>query len=111
LQHILGGNVGINNSFQLIDINKYTHGTYPSYDFLLQDNNYACIALYQAVFDAPLWLDKMYVNSSKAYKVVTDAVPYFDYLNCPKPKAPTFDNTIFNKFPGWNRSFNWQEWE
>jgi hypothetical protein len=103
LRHTIGGNLGTVNSWKTVDINKLTNGTYPSYEFLLEDNNYVCLALQQAVFHAPLHLNKMYVNGSKAYKLITDAAPLFDYLSCPPVKV--IDASLFNEFPGWNRSF------
>jgi len=110
LEHSIGGNTGGKaNTWTSIDLAALTNGTYPSYEFLLTGNNYACLGLQQAVFHAPLWLDKMYANSSKAYGVVLTAAPLFDYLDCPKPVAP-FDATLFDAFPGWTRSFSWEEW-
>jgi hypothetical protein len=111
LSHLMGGNLGQTNTYEPIDINAYTSGLYPSYDFLLKDYNYACLGLFQAVFDAKVpWLDRMYVNSSDALRVVLDQVPLFAYLNCPQLKGP-FDSSLFNKFPGWNRSQSWGDWQ
>lgn len=105
-----GGNLHAPNSFKQVDISAYTSGVYPSYDFLLQGNNFACLGLYQAISDAKVpWLDRMYVNSSKAVQVVTDQVSLFVYLDCPTPKGP-FDAKLFEEFPGWMRSQNWDEW-
>jgi hypothetical protein len=109
LEHIVGGNNGNVNTWKSVDLAKFTNGVYPNYDFLLKDNNYVCLGLYQAVFHAPLWLDKMYMNSTKAYQLILDAVPLFAYLNCPNVTTP-FDPASFAEFPGWNRSFTWPEW-
>jgi hypothetical protein len=110
LSHLIGGNTGTVNSWESVDIGKFTEGVYPNYDFLLKDNNYVCLGLQQAVFHAPLWLDKMYENSTKAYNLVLSAVSYFDYLKCPNVTTP-FSAAWFVDYPGWNRSFAWPEWQ
>jgi hypothetical protein len=108
LGHSIGGNKGKVNTWESVDLNRLTAGVYPSYDFLLKDYNFVCLALQQAIFHAPLWLDKIYMNSSRANKLILDAVPYFSYLNCPGPVP--FGDREFRQFPGWNRSFTWDEW-
>lgn len=111
LHHMNGGNIQGPNTFQQIDISKYTDGVYPSYEFLLQDNNLACLGLFQAVFDARgSWLDGMYVNASKADLLVKAQVPLFAYLGCPVPKGP-FGVELFEAFGGFRRSRSWDLWE
>jgi hypothetical protein len=110
LNRLIGGNNGTVNSWESVNIGKLTNGVYPDYDFLLKDNNYACLGLQQAVFHAPLWLNKMYANSTRANNLVLSAVPYFSYLNCPNVTIP-FSAVWFADYPGWNRSFSWPEWK
>lgn len=105
-----GGNTHGPNTFQQVNISEYTSGVYPDYEFLLKDNNLACLGLFQAVFDAKgPWLDKMYVNGTKADLLVKAQVPLFDYLGCPAPKGP-FGVGLFDKFGGFRRSQTWDEW-
>ncbi|KAE9981996.1 hypothetical protein BLS_006748 [Venturia inaequalis] len=111
LHHLIGGNTHGLNTFQQLNISQYTDGVYPDYDFLLQDNNFACLGLFQAVFDAKgAWLDKMYVNASKADGLIKAQVPLFAYLGCPTPKGP-FAVEMLEGFAGFRRSQGWELWE
>ncbi|TID13993.1 aromatic peroxygenase [Venturia nashicola] len=110
LQHMNGGNTQGPNTFKQLDISKYTDGVYPDYDFLLQDNNFACLGLNQAVFDAKgTWLDKMYVNGTEADELINAQTPLFEYLGCPTPKGP-FWVEMLEEFRGFRRSQSWELW-
>ncbi|QDS71386.1 hypothetical protein FKW77_002847 [Venturia effusa] len=110
LHHMNGGNTNGPATFQQINISEYTNGVYPSYDFLLRDNNFACLGLFQAVFDARrVWLEGMYVNASRAEALVKAQVPLFEYLGCPVPTGP-FEVELFEGFGGFRRSQTWEEW-
>lgn len=110
LHHMNGGNTHDPHTFQQVNISEYTSGVYPDYEFLLKDNNFVCLGLLQAVFDAKgTWLDKMYVNGTKADLLVKAQAPLFEYLGCPAPKGP-FGVELFDEFGGFRRSQTWDEW-
>lgn len=110
LHHLIGGNIHGLNTFQQLNLSEYTNGVYPDYDFLLQDQNLACLGLFQAVFDAKAtWLDKMYVDGTKADELIKAQIPLFAYLGCPTPKGP-FRVEMLEEFGGFRRSQNWELW-
>ncbi|KAF2422177.1 Cloroperoxidase [Tothia fuscella] len=109
LHKVVGGNEGAVNTFKSVNLAQLTNGTFPNFEFLLQDNNYACLGLFQAVYHAPLFLEKMYANITKANGLISEQVPLFAYLNC--PKVAPFGDELFKQYPGWNRSFTWDEWK
>jgi hypothetical protein len=90
-----GGNLHAPSSFSQVDISAYTKGVYPSYGFLLDKNNFACLGLFQAVFDDDVWLSKMYANDSLAVGVVNEQVKLFQHLKCPNALGP-FDAGLFD---------------